>query len=181
MAKTPKFTVLHEQHRGKTFELEKDVISIGRRDGMDICIKDPSMSGHHADLIRTEREDGKIVYVLRDNNSSNGTRINNIPIEEQELKSSDLILFGMVEVLYDGEDDGSANNTFAPSTHTIDLSSIDSNMSTVPNVGSLNPFAEAEAKRHTLINRLLIASAVIMVLVVVTVIVCALKEVASAS
>ncbi len=180
MAKTPKFTVLHEQHRGKTFELEKDVISIGRRDGMDICIKDPSMSGHHADLIKTEREDGKSVYILRDNNSSNGTRINNIPIEEQELVSSDLILFGMVEVLYDGEDDGSANS-FAPSTHTIDLSSIDSNMSTVPNVGSLNPFAEAEAKRHTLITRLLIAAGIIMALTVIAVIVMALKEVASAS
>ena len=176
MAKTPKFTVLHEQHRGKTFELEKEVISIGRRDGMDICIKDPSMSGHHADLIKTEREDGKIVYVLRDNNSSNGTRINNIPIEEQELNSSDLILFGMVEVLYDGDDDGSANNSFAPTTHTIDLSSIDSNMSTVPNVGSLNPFAEAEAKRHTLITRLFIAALIVMGLAVLAAAFIALKN-----
>ena len=169
MAKTPKFTVLHEQHRGKTFELEKDVISIGRRDGMDICIKDPSMSGHHADLIKTEREDGKIVYVLRDNNSSNGTRINNIPIEEQELNSSDLILFGM------GDDDGSANS-FAPSTHTIDLSSIDSNMSTVPNVGSLNPFAEAEAKRHTFVTRLFIAALIVMALAVLAAAVAAIKQ-----
>ena len=175
MAKTPKFTVLHEQHRGKTFELEKDVISIGRRDGMDICIKDPSMSGHHADLIKTEREDGKIVYVLRDNNSSNGTRINNIPIEEQELNSSDLILFGMVEVLYDGDDDGSANS-FAPTTHTIDLSSIDSNMSTVPNVGSLNPFAEAEAKRHTFVTRLFIAALIVMALAVLAAAVAAIKQ-----
>ena len=176
MAKTPKFTVLHEKHRGQTFELEKDVISIGRRDGMDICIKDSSMSGHHADLIKTELDDGKVVYILRDNNSSNGTRVNNIPIEEQELKASDLILFGMVEVLYDCEDDAAANN-FAPSTHTIDLSSIDSNMSTVPNVGSLNPFAEAEAKRHTLINRLLIAAAAVLGLVVLAVIVLTIMKV----
>lgn len=175
MPKTPKLTVLHEKHRGKTFELEKEVITIGRRDGMDICIKDPSMSGHHANLIRVEREDGTVGYVLQDNNSSNGTRINNIPIEEQELNSSDLILFGMVEVLYDG--DGDADAGFAPTTHTIDLSSIDSNMSTVPNVGSLNPFAEAEAKRHTLISRLLIAAAVIMALAVIAVIVMAVMKV----
>ena len=51
---------------------------------MDICIKDASVSGHHADLIKSER-DGRVVYILRDNNSSNGTRINNIPITEQEL------------------------------------------------------------------------------------------------
>ena len=177
MAKTPKFTVLHEKHRGQTFELEKDVITIGRRDGMDICIKNSSMSGHHADLIKTEREDGKVVYVLRDNNSSNGTRVNNIPIEEQELNSSDLILFGMVEVLYDC-DDGN-DNSFAPSTHTLDLSSIDSNMSTVPNVGSLNPFAEAEAKRHSLINRLIIAAGGIVVLAVIAMIVVAVMKVMS--
>ena len=50
MSGSPKFTVLHEKHRGKTFDLDKDVITIGRRDEMDICIKDPSMSGHHATL-----------------------------------------------------------------------------------------------------------------------------------
>ena len=64
MPKTPRFTVLHEKFRGKTFDLEKDVISIGRKDTMDICIKDPSVSGHHADLIKSER-DGRIVYTLR--------------------------------------------------------------------------------------------------------------------
>ena len=168
MPKTPKFTVLHEQHRGKTFDLEKDVISIGRRDGMDICIKDASVSGHHADLIKSER-DGRVVYILRDNNSSNGTRINNIPITEQELASSDLILFGQVEVLYDCEQDAGASS-FASTTHTIDLSSIDTNLSTVPNVGSLNPFAEAEAKRHTLVTRLLIAAAAVLGLVIIGVI-----------
>ena len=161
MPKTPKFTVLHEKFRGKIFELEKDVISIGRRDGMDICIKDPSMSGHHADLIRNER-DGKVFYVLRDNDSSNGTRVNNIPITERELASSDLILFGTVEVLYDGDSDVNAAGIYAQSTHTIDLSSIDNNMSTVPNVSSLNPFAEAEEKKHNLITKALIGVAILL-------------------
>ena len=41
----PKFTVLFEKLRGTTFELNKETMSIGRRDGMDICIKDSSMSG----------------------------------------------------------------------------------------------------------------------------------------
>ena len=163
MARTPKLTVLHEKHRGKTFDLEKEVISIGRRDGMDICIKDPSMSGHHADLIRSEQEDGRVVYILRDNDSSNGSRINNIPVTEQELQSSDLILLGSVEILYDcGQDSGAASSTFTTMTHTIDLSSIDSNMSTVPNIGSLNPFAEAEAKRNTLMSRLLVIASILV-------------------
>ena len=56
----PKFTVLFEKLRGQTFELNKETMSIGRRDGMDICIKDSSMSGHHADLICTVRDGKKI-------------------------------------------------------------------------------------------------------------------------
>ena len=95
----PKFTVLFEKLRGKTFEINRDAMSIGRRDSMDICIKDATLSGHHADIIRSER-DGKIVYILRDNDSTNGTKVNNVPITEHELKNSDLILFGAVEVLF---------------------------------------------------------------------------------
>ena len=55
MADHPKLTVLFEKLRGKTFEIDKDQMSIGRRDGMDICIKDSSLSGHHADIIRAEQ------------------------------------------------------------------------------------------------------------------------------
>lgn len=103
MADNPKLTVLYEKLRGKVFELNKDQMSIGRRDGNDIVIKDASLSGHHADILRVER-DGKTVYILRDNDSTNGTRINNLPITEQELKNSDIILFGGVEVLFDSND-----------------------------------------------------------------------------
>ena len=100
----PTFKVLYEKLRGKTFEINRDAMSIGRRDTMDICIKDSTLSGHHADIIRSER-DGKTVYILRDNDSTNGTKVNNVPITEQELKNSDLILFGAVEVLFDGDDE----------------------------------------------------------------------------
>ena len=164
MPKTPRFTVLHEKFRGKTFDLEKDVISIGRKDTMDICIKDGSISGHHADLIKSER-DGHVVYTLRDNNSSNGTRVNNTPITEQELKPNDLILFGMVEVLYDCDSGADAEaDSFAATTHTIDLSSIDSNLSSVPKVANLDPFADVEKKRHMLVNRIMIGVAALLVL-----------------
>ena len=155
MAGTPKFTVLHEKFRGKTFTIDQETMSIGRREGVDIQISDSSLSGHHADIIRSER-DGKVVYILRDNDSTNGTRINNIQITEQELKNNDLILFGGIEVLFDGDSDSSSSNAFSQNTHTIDLSSIDTSMSTVHNMSSLNPFAEKEAKKHSLLNKLMI-------------------------
>ena len=153
MADHPKLTVLFEKLRGKTFEIDKDQMSIGRRDGMDICIKDSSLSGHHADIIRAE-QNGKTVYILRDNDSTNGTRINNVPITEQVLKNSDLILFGGVEVLFDSNEE--TDNSGFTQTHTIDISSIDSNISTVPALSNMNPFAKQEAKRHAMVQMALI-------------------------
>ena len=50
MADNPKLTVLFEELRGKTFELDKETMSVGRRDTNDICIPHGSLSGHHADM-----------------------------------------------------------------------------------------------------------------------------------
>ena len=36
----PRFIVLSEKLRGKTFEISKDEMSIGSHDGNDICIDD---------------------------------------------------------------------------------------------------------------------------------------------
>lgn len=156
MADHPKLTVLFEKLRGKTFEIDKDEMSIGRRDSNDICIKDSSLSGHHADIFRRE-VDGKTVYVLRDNDSTNGTRINNVAVTgEQTLKNSDLILFGGVEVLFDSNEE--TDNSGFTKTHTIDISSIDSNISTVPVLSNMNPFAKQEAKRHAMVQMAMIGA-----------------------
>ena len=145
----PKFTVLNEKMRGKIFEIDRETMSVGRRDGMDICIKDTTLSGHHADIIRSNR-DGKAVYILRDNDSTNGTKINNVPLAgEQELKNADLILFGGVEVLFDaGEaDDEVSATTFQP-TDTLDLGGLDTNLTSAPTLANLNPLAAEEQKKH---------------------------------
>lgn len=149
----PKFTVLYEKLRGTTFDLDREVMSIGRRDGMDICIKDSSMSGHHADIIAVDR-DGKRSFVLRDNDSTNGTKINGVPITEQELKNSDVILFGSVEVLFDSgsSEENNPGGVFSATSVTLDLSSLDANMSSVPKFDSLNPLSEQEFKRHNMVR-----------------------------
>lgn len=160
----PKFTVLFEKLRGKTFEINRDAMSIGRRDTMDICIKDSTLSGHHADIIRSER-DGKVVYILRDNDSTNGTKVNNVPITEQELKNSDLILFGAVEVLFDGNTESEGVTTFQP-TVTLDLSQ-GSGMTTAPNLSNLNPLAEQEEKKREMTRKIMVGIAALAGLAVV--------------
>ena len=154
----PKFKVLYEKLRGKTFEINRDAMSIGRRDTMDICIKDATLSGHHADIIRSQR-DGKTVYILRDNDSTNGTKVNNVPITEHELKNSDLILFGAVEVLFDGDSDSEGMTTFQP-TVTLDLS-LDSGISTAPSLSNLNPLAEQEEKKRELTHKIMLAAVIV--------------------
>ena len=146
MADNPKFTILHESMKGKTFEIDKEVMSIGRRSNMDICIPDSSLSGHHADIIRGERN-GKMIYTLRDNDSTNGTRINNTSITEQELKNSDLIMFGVVEVLFEYPIEKIVTHT----TRTIDISNISSGL--VQGGGNLNPLADQEAARDKNIQK----------------------------
>ena len=160
----PKFTVLFEKLRGKTFEINRDAMSIGRRDTMDICIKDSTLSGHHADIIRSER-DGKTVYILRDNDSTNGTKVNNVPITEQELKNSDLILFGAVEVLFDGNTESEGATTYQP-TVTLDLS-LSSGMTTAPTLSNLNPLAEQEEKKREMTHKIMVGVAALAGLAVV--------------
>ena len=124
MAGTPKLIVLSEKLRGKTFELTKDVQSAGRTEDKDICIKDPTISSHHCDFVKTEKS-----YILRDNQSTNGTRVNNVPITEQELKNSDILQLGGVEILYDCDDDTATSVT---RTQTgIDLDSTEIGIATV--------------------------------------------------
>ena len=159
MGNNPKFTVLFEKLRGKTFEIDRDVMSIGRKDENDICLKDGSVSGRHAEIYKSENEDGTVSYVLRDNGSSNGTRINSVPIEEQILQHNDLIMFGSVEVLFDSND-GSVTDSSSASmsrlTHTIDLSSMDGSLSTTPALTSLNPLAVAEEKKRKMVHTIMI-------------------------
>ena len=105
MAGSPKITILSEQLRGKTFELTKDVYTVGRIEERDICIVDPTISTYHGSFVKNGN-----TYIIKDNNSTNGTRVNDVPVVEQELKNSDIIQLGDVEMLYDCEDKDSSTD-----------------------------------------------------------------------
>lgn len=160
MADNPKLTVLFEKLRGKVFELTGETMSCGRKDGMDICIKDGSLSSHHCDFIR--KPDGN--YILRDNGSTNGTRVNNIAVTEQELKSSDILQLGSVEVLYDCPIHN--EETAASRTHTIEIDDNKSNFSTVTKLVNFSPFAvQAEMQERRNHKMIVIALCVLGVAV----------------
>lgn len=95
MEGVPKLILLTEQFRGKKFELTKDLHMVGRTNEHDICIEDPTVSSHHCDFIRHGS-----TYILKDKGSTNGTRINNVPVTEHELEHSDILQIGGVEIFY---------------------------------------------------------------------------------
>ena len=146
MTENPKLTVLFEKLRGKTFELNKDQMSAGRRDSMDICIKDASLSGHHCDFIRTE----KGTYILRDNNSTNGTRVNGRKLEDEaiSLENGDLLQVGSVEMMFENTSD-----TASQPEKTVSVISLDEppnatdSVTAIKNLSSLNKNGGAIKKR----------------------------------
>lgn len=102
MNETPKLIILSEIFRGRTFELLQEEMTVGRTDERDICIKDPTVSTLHCTLIRH----GKLLSV-RDEGSTNGTRINGEIIEphmEHAVNNADVLQIGGIELLYDSDD-----------------------------------------------------------------------------
>ena len=81
------------------FPLKKKKISVGRSDDNDISIPDPFSSGHHALIYPSETG-----YVVRDNNSKNGTFLDGNKISsETELNKGDEILIGSTRIIFNKE------------------------------------------------------------------------------
>ena len=162
MGTIPKLIILSEQLRGNNFELTGEKYICGRLDNCDITLKDPTVSSRHCEFIKNEN-----TYVLRDLNSTNGTRVNNVPISEQELKSSDILQVGGIEILFDSED--KSVSTAIKTQTGISLEGTQVGISTVKKMENFNPFAAKkgnEKMKHGLIVGVLVLLALIVLLLI---------------
>jgi hypothetical protein len=91
VAQSPEFT-------GKSFDLSGREITVGRVADNKIQVEHASVSGHHA-VLRLDALD----YVIKDLDSTNGTRINGERVTEQKLRRNDILRLGNIELLYDSE------------------------------------------------------------------------------
>jgi pSer/pThr/pTyr-binding forkhead associated (FHA) protein len=78
-------------------ELSRDIVMIGRAPSNQIVIDHPTVSAHHAVLLRTGAS-----YSLKDLNSTKGTQINGDIVTDAELKDGDTIRFGSVTAVFAG-------------------------------------------------------------------------------
>ncbi len=69
--------------------LNKPVVTIGRSSDNDVIIENLSISRKHAEL-RMDND----AFIVADLNSSNGTRVNGLPITESEIEDGDIIGVG---------------------------------------------------------------------------------------
>jgi len=84
--------------KGQVFEFDSNELTIGRSDDNTIIVNNASVSGHHCCIVR---EGDK--YTLRDNGSTNGTRVNSKDVVEAVLKPKVLIQVGSVEFMFNAD------------------------------------------------------------------------------
>jgi len=89
---------LRLEDTGQVFELRGDITTVGRGDGVDVHLDEPSVSRLHAELVRR----GPHVYVTDLGLSSNGTRVNGRPIGRRVLSDGDVLSFGAARVRVGG-------------------------------------------------------------------------------
>ncbi len=95
--------IITTQAQGKIgYEFTEELITIGRAPDNMIIIEDGSVSGRHAQMERSGE-----TYRLKDLESTNGTKVNGLPITETLLRFDDRIRFGGVESRFESDGRGS--------------------------------------------------------------------------
>jgi len=94
----PRLVAQSSEFSGTSFELTGPELSVGRLEDNNIQLAHASISGHHAVLTLDEQD-----YVLKDLDSTNGSRVNGEKITSQKLRRNDMVRFGNIELLYDSE------------------------------------------------------------------------------
>ena len=94
---------LRLEETGETFPLSEPVTTVGRGEGVDIALQDPSVSRLHAEIVRR----GPHVYVSDLGLSVNGTRVNGRPVGKRVLLDGDVLSFGTCRTRVSGLEKGS--------------------------------------------------------------------------
>ena len=95
----PYLVLMDGASQGRQISLAIGSTRIGRVDGNDVVIDNPSVSSAHAELDLSASG-----CILRDLKSTNGTRVNGQPIVETRLFRDDSIMFGDMTAVFTGAD-----------------------------------------------------------------------------
>src|ERR1700744_4516873 len=94
----PRLVAQSPEFEGKVFDLTGGELTVGRVADNQIQIEHAMVSGQHA-VFKLDALD----YVIKDLDSTNGTRINGERVSQQKLRRNDILRLGNIELLYDSE------------------------------------------------------------------------------
>lgn len=137
----PKLVVISEEMKDQTFELTGPKITIGRIPDNQIQLENETVSSHHAELIQKGKD-----YLVRDINSTNGTRVNGQRIAESRLSHGDTVSFGSVELQYLTDAKG-APQPLPQHKKTVDLSSVSATPRKPPSYGKTTIHAKKKENK----------------------------------
>jgi pSer/pThr/pTyr-binding forkhead associated (FHA) protein len=93
----------------KTFETDKDKITIGRLESNDIHINNPSVSRQHAQIIKNQGN-----YLIEDLKSTNGSYLNKVRTTISYLKDGDVITIEKYALVVNIKTENDINLTLSP-------------------------------------------------------------------
>jgi pSer/pThr/pTyr-binding forkhead associated (FHA) protein len=99
--------------KGKTFEIAKDRVVLGRHANCDIIVNDTAVSSQHCYIARRDNR-----FILHDLNSTNGTQLNGGRITEAELTPKQIVQIGSTELMFDASPAESESPPREPMTNT---------------------------------------------------------------
>ncbi len=109
----PKLMVVSGDEQGASFTIAEDRFSIGRGRNNHFSVHDDSVSREHCEIVR---QDGN--FILRDLESHNGTRVNDVPVKDQLLGHRDYIAVGRTVLQFLTRDDVAFEDTAQSATKT---------------------------------------------------------------
>ena len=92
----PKLVVSEGKEPGRAYDIRKDRITIGRSRESDVFLEDLAVSRTHTTLNR--QPDGR--FLLRDENSANGTMVNGQRVSDHMLEDGDKIQVGQTLLVF---------------------------------------------------------------------------------
>lgn len=113
----PRLIVCSGPLANQEFPLNPGTNHIGRVEGNDVCLAEDSVSSSHCNVVV-----GDEAVTIIDLNSTNGTHVNNAPVQSARLKSRDRVRLGNLECVFLGDEPAVATpslTTKRPSTAPI--------------------------------------------------------------
>jgi pSer/pThr/pTyr-binding forkhead associated (FHA) protein len=95
-----KLTITNGEMKGKEFILSQPVIRVGTKKENELVVKDETMSRTHFEIHQSKEG-----YILKDQDSLNGTFINGVRVKEGFLTAGAVVRAGKTEMKFSPQDE----------------------------------------------------------------------------